>query len=298
MWWKKEPVICAKKSSCFVHSSVHSGDCVFVCSAKALRNHFYNQRSMCERFQVTIWGFCTVSRQVEDGLLQLCWEHCVVFPLLVLMEACRGCVSETAFWLAGVLIRCGSSLPLLAFKKRRQPIGRDWLQGTSEDTRCTLWHFSKVTAVTGTIGATGTTSHSSLHIAGEWAPTVCTECKCLLCRSDAGQGAEHVLGALLETHFIVNRTVRRTSRAGLWSPPTITRDGFPSSRRWSHQLWHLSGGLGQDSVSGLAREGRPEYDLLLRQWDLRCKWKQWSQISSDHAGVIRQTCTSLESPTL
>lgn len=32
-----------------------------------------------------------------DGLLQLSSEHCFFFPWLVLMEACRGCVSETAF---------------------------------------------------------------------------------------------------------------------------------------------------------------------------------------------------------
>lgn len=61
----------------------------------------------------------------------------------------------------------------------------------------------------------------------------------------------------------------------------------PSSRRRPHQFWHLSRGLGQDPVSGLAGEGRAEYDLLLRQWDLRRKW-----ISSSHTDVIRQTCAS------
>lgn len=80
---------------------------------------------------------------------------------------------------------------------------------------------------------------------------------------------------------------------GLGNPPTVMRDAFSSARRWSHQLWHLPRRLGQDSVSGLAREGRPEYHLLLRQWDLGRKWKQWFQISSDAAGTIRRTGTSL-----
>lgn len=156
-----------------------------------------------------------------DGLLQLSSEHCFFFPWLALMEACRGCVSETAFWLAGVPLGCGSLLSLLAFKNR-QLMRRDWLQRTSEDTHSTPWHFSKVTAVTGALWAAAAISRSSLQIAGEWAPRVPfshapdSERKCLLCRSDAGHGAEHVLGALVETHFIVNRTVSSTVWAWPW----------------------------------------------------------------------------------
>lgn len=152
------------------------------------------------------------------------------FPWLVLMEECRGCVSETAFWLAGVPLGCGSLLPLLAFKNRLvgragvwQLMRRDWLQRMSEDTHSTPWHFSKVTAVTGALRAAATVSRSSLQNAGEWAPRVPfshapdPECQCLLCRSDAGHRAQsHVLGALVETHFIVNRTASSTVWAWPW----------------------------------------------------------------------------------
>lgn len=172
------------------------------------------------------------------------------------------------------------------------------LQTASEDTCGGLCPSSKVTAATGVLWAIATISHS-LDKAGEWAPnspsshTFCSEWKYLLCRSEAGYGGNHMLRALVKTHFIVkHNSMLRAVGGGVGS--TDNNEGLchPSSRRRPHQFWHLSRGLGQDPVSGLAGEGRTEYNLLLRQWDLRRKWNRWFQISSSHTDVIRQTCVS------
>lgn len=46
----------------------------------------------------------------------------------------------------------------------------------------------------------------------------------MLCRSEAGYGGKHVLGALVETHFIVKQN--NALWAGESDPPIITRDSF------------------------------------------------------------------------
>lgn len=46
----------------------------------------------------------------------------------------------------------------------------------------------------------------------------------MLCRSEAGYGGKHVLGALVETHFIVKQN--NVLWAGESDPPIITRDSF------------------------------------------------------------------------
>lgn len=149
-------------------------------------------------------------------------------PWLVLMEACRGCVSETAFWLAGVPLGCGSWLPLLAFKNRLVGAGGGLTadaQGlVAEDVRghpqYTLTLFK------------GHGSHERSQSCCQrltFLPPECrwmsssrplqsrSECQCLLCRSDAGHRAQsHVPGALVETHFIVNRTASSTVWAWPW----------------------------------------------------------------------------------
>lgn len=122
------------------------------------------------------------------------------------------------------LLQLSSVFPSLFWWRRVEGVWvkppSDWLGFHSgvADTHSTPWHFSKVTAVTGALWAAAAISRFSLQIAGEWASRVPlshapdSECKCLLCRSDAGR----VLGALVETHFIVNRTVSGTFWAWPW----------------------------------------------------------------------------------
>lgn len=78
----------------------------------------------------------------------------------------------------------------------------------SKDPQITCYPSSKITAA---LWAAATISHSFLNKAGERTKrcpsshTFCSECKCLLCRSEAGYGAEHILGALVWVTFYHER---------------------------------------------------------------------------------------------
>lgn len=59
--------------------------------------------------------------------------------------------------------------------------------------------------------------------------------------------------------------------------------------RWSHQLWRVSRGLGQEAVSRRAGEGRPGLHLLLWQRDLRCKFVLGTVYWRAGCGAERET---------